>query len=246
MIGKLGPIEEIFVTPSHHRVHHGLNPIYLDRNHGGTFIIWDRLFGTFEREGEEVIYGITTPLRSWNPLWANLHYWVGLFQTAAATKRPIDRLRMFLAAPGWFPEDQGGAVSPPEVSRETPKFDRAYPPGLVGYAILQFSLLAGVTMLLGVDGIEASVAIRIGWIAFIFWGLANLGGLFEGRAWSFGSERARVLVGVALPFLLLSGVLVWLAAGLFMLGAAAVPLRLSRLREAYPRGAATTMDTESA
>jgi alkylglycerol monooxygenase len=56
LVGKLGPLESVLVTPSHHRVHHGRNPIYIDRNHGGTFIIWDRLFGTFQREEEEVVY----------------------------------------------------------------------------------------------------------------------------------------------------------------------------------------------
>ena len=69
-------------TPSNHRVHHGRNPKYIDRNHGGILIVWDRLFGTYQEEEEEPAYGITTPLASWNPVWANLHYWVELAEKA--------------------------------------------------------------------------------------------------------------------------------------------------------------------
>lgn len=65
--------EFIFVTPSHHRVHHARNPEYIDKNYAGMFIFWDRLFGTFQEEQAEPIYGIVSPLRSFNPIWANLH-----------------------------------------------------------------------------------------------------------------------------------------------------------------------------
>lgn len=67
-IGRLGPLEEVLNTPSHHRVHHGSNPQYLDRNHGSILIIWDRLFGTFEREDEPVVYGLTKKIDTFNPL----------------------------------------------------------------------------------------------------------------------------------------------------------------------------------
>ena len=78
-------------TPSNHRVHHGRNPKYIDRNHGGVLIVWDRLFGTYQAEEEEPVYGITKPLASWNPLWANLHYWVELFELAFRTRSLGDR-----------------------------------------------------------------------------------------------------------------------------------------------------------
>src|SRR5256885_6333663 len=81
-IGRLGPLEGVLNTPSNHRVHHGRNPKYIDRNHGGILIVWDRLFGTYAEEEEEPVYGITTPLASWNPVWANLHYWVDLASRA--------------------------------------------------------------------------------------------------------------------------------------------------------------------
>ena len=79
LINKMpAPFEYIFNTPSHHRVHHGVNPQYIDKNHAGTLIIWDRMFGTFEPEVEEVVYGITKQSKSWNPIWLNFEYWVDL------------------------------------------------------------------------------------------------------------------------------------------------------------------------
>ena len=83
LIKRMGPLEWILNTPSHHRVHHGVNEQYQDKNYGGIFIVWDRLFGTFEAEEEKVTYGITNRLESYNPLWINLHAW---FETFAALK----------------------------------------------------------------------------------------------------------------------------------------------------------------
>lgn len=80
LIGKLGWLEYIFNTPSAHRVHHATNPDYLDKNYGAIFIVWDRMFGTYQEEIEEPSYGITKPFLSWNPIWANLHFFKELFQ----------------------------------------------------------------------------------------------------------------------------------------------------------------------
>lgn len=74
-VGRLGPLEWVLNTPSHHRVHHGSNPEYLDKNFGGVLILFDRLFGTFEAERAEVVYGLTTPLKSNNPLIIAFHEW---------------------------------------------------------------------------------------------------------------------------------------------------------------------------
>ena len=74
------PIEYIFVTPSHHRVHHSVNEKYLDKNFGSTFIIWDRIFKTFQPEEEKAIYGITKPVNSYNPVFLVFHAWIDLFK----------------------------------------------------------------------------------------------------------------------------------------------------------------------
>ena len=103
-VGKLHPwIEAVFNTPSHHRVHHGSNPRYLDRNHGGVLIIWDRLFGTFsaERDDEPVVYGLTTNIDSDNPWTVLSHEYRAIGRDLRRAESWGDRLRYLLLAPGW-------------------------------------------------------------------------------------------------------------------------------------------------
>jgi alkylglycerol monooxygenase len=106
-VPKLGPIEWLFVTPSNHRVHHAQNTRYVDRNYGGLLCIWDRAFGTYSEESDDepIIYGITTPLNTWNPLWANMHIFTGMLRDAWYTRRVKDKLNVFTARTGWRPED---------------------------------------------------------------------------------------------------------------------------------------------
>jgi sterol desaturase/sphingolipid hydroxylase (fatty acid hydroxylase superfamily) len=103
-VGKLHPwVEAVFNTPSHHRVHHASNVRYLDRNHGGVLIIWDKLFGTFcpEREDEPVIYGLTTNIESYNIAWVALHEYVAIGKDLKRASNWRDRLRYLFLAPGW-------------------------------------------------------------------------------------------------------------------------------------------------
>lgn len=92
-------LEYIFNTPSHHRVHHGVNNPYLDKNYAGIFIIWDRLFGTFAGEDEKVRYGITTPLKSYNPLWINTHGWVEMWEAMKRKKTLFGKIRCVFGSP---------------------------------------------------------------------------------------------------------------------------------------------------
>ena len=201
-ISTLGPLEQVLMTPSHHRVHHGRNPIYIDRNHGGTFIVWDKLFGTFEAESEEVVYGVTKPLASWNPIWANLDYWVDLARAARATRRWRDKLLVFLERPGWLPEDLGGFQSPPPVAPGVLKYDPAVESRVAAYATLQF--LQVLALSLAFSALRPGLALPaqlLGGIGVV-WGLTNVGGLFDGARWARAPEWARVLVTpVAVLFL---------------------------------------------
>ena len=106
-IGKMGFLEHIIVTPSHHRVHHAINPEYLDKNHGQIFIFWDKLFGTFQKELPDVppVYGITRPVRTWNPIRINfMHMWL-LIKDAWRASNWRDKLRIWFMPTGWRPED---------------------------------------------------------------------------------------------------------------------------------------------
>ncbi|MBL8514384.1 MAG: sterol desaturase family protein, partial [Betaproteobacteria bacterium] len=104
-IGRLGWFDRWFASPSNHRVHHGQNDYCLDKNYGGVFMIWDRMFGTFveERAVEKIIYGVRKPLRSWNPLWANVQVYADLFRDARLAGNVGDALRVFVKHPGWRP-----------------------------------------------------------------------------------------------------------------------------------------------
>lgn len=95
------PIELVMNTPSHHRVHHGVNPQYIDRNHGGILIVWDRLFGTFEREDETVVYGLTTNINTFNPLRVAGREYADMFRDVADSTTWSDRLSFVLRGPGW-------------------------------------------------------------------------------------------------------------------------------------------------
>ena len=93
------PIEYIFVTPSHHRVHHSRNEKYLDKNFGSTFIIWDRLFGTFQAEEEQTLYGITKPVNSYNPITLNFHEWKDMLRDVAKSKSTKEAYAMLFTSP---------------------------------------------------------------------------------------------------------------------------------------------------
>jgi sterol desaturase/sphingolipid hydroxylase (fatty acid hydroxylase superfamily) len=192
VIGRLGPLEWVLNTPSNHRVHHGRNPKYIDRNHGGTLIVWDRLFGTFQAEEDDVVYGITSPLESWNPVWANLHYWVELVRKARSASRLADKVRLFLKPPGWHPEELGGYVAAPDVDAATyRKWNTPVSLGLAAYVLAQFALVLAVT----VWGLFRQEQLGRGTFALVFLGvvasLAALAGLFEGRPWALALEAAR-------------------------------------------------------
>lgn len=100
LVGKLPlGLENVLNTPSHHRVHHGVNDEYLDKNYGGIFIIWDRMFGTFVGENAAVRYGITTPLKSYNPLWINSHGWFETWKAMRGKRTMRGKLRCLFGAP---------------------------------------------------------------------------------------------------------------------------------------------------
>ncbi|XXX73783.1 sterol desaturase family protein [Sorangium sp. So ce134] len=110
LVGRLGPLEWVLNTPSHHRVHHGVDPEYLDRNHGGVLIVWDRLFGTFRAEGAPPRYGVVQPLASFSALRANVDPWRKLARMAAAEPRLSGKLLVWLRPPDW----RSAAVPPEE------------------------------------------------------------------------------------------------------------------------------------
>jgi sterol desaturase/sphingolipid hydroxylase (fatty acid hydroxylase superfamily) len=202
VVRSCGPIEGWLNTPASHRVHHGVNPRYIDKNFGGVFTFWDRVFATYQREDETPVYGTVTPIASWSPLWANLAGWAKLMQLSAKTARPADKLRLWVARPDWFPADLGGPVTAPEVDLATyRKFETATPSGVDAYVFVQFLAVMGVT--LGLMWFDAVLprGLALGAVAWVLVSLVAFGGLFEGKPWARPLEVARWGVGAPLAWL---------------------------------------------
>ena len=153
-IHKMGWLEYIIVTPAHHRVHHAINPEYLDKNYGQIFIFWDRMFGTFQEESPAIpaVYGVTRPVRTWNPIKINfMHLWL-LMQDAWHTQSWKDKLRVWLMPLGWRPADvvEKYPVYKIEDVYHFEKYDTPAPKGMIIYLWIQlFCLLLIVSYLFG-------------------------------------------------------------------------------------------------
>jgi len=151
-VPKLGVLEMVFVTASNHRVHHAQNEIYIDRNYGGIFIVWDRVFGSFqeELENQPCIYGIRKPLKSYNPFWANVHVYWSTFLDSWHASRWQDKIRVWFKGPGWRPPGLDLSHPVERTSLEDfSKFDPAVAKPARSYAFFQFvcTILAGTGML---------------------------------------------------------------------------------------------------
>ena len=228
LVKRLGPIEWIMNTPSHHRVHHGREPKYIDKNHAGVFIVWDRMFGTYQPEEEEPEYGIVTPLKSWNPVWAQIHYGVKLVKTAWLAPKWTDKLRLPFEAPAWVPE---GMEVPddfvPETRREGyTKFNARAPKGMGAYVLLHFVVVFFITlgylkaageMRIAGEGLEPfmdpgnwMILLRkFGGAVFLIMALVNLGALSERQWWVPWSELGRLGTMVAIVLTVGPGFFGW-------------------------------------
>jgi len=119
LVRHMGPLEAVLNTPSHHRVHHGANERYLDRNHAGILIIWDRMFGTFVPEDEKVVYGLTKNINSYNPFRIAFHEWIDIWRDVRQAPTWRLRLRYVFGKPGWKPQDQSQIQAQPEATFST-------------------------------------------------------------------------------------------------------------------------------
>jgi sterol desaturase/sphingolipid hydroxylase (fatty acid hydroxylase superfamily) len=198
-IGKLGWFDRVFVSPSNHRVHHAVNDIYLDKNYGGILIVWDRLFGTFieERDAEPVVYGTRSPLRSWNPLWANLEVYKAIWLDAWRTRRLKDKLRIWIARPGWRPADVAAAWpgKPFDIGRPLyhPQLSRA----AQLYCLLQFVIVLLITTHFLAAHKAMPLAHSIAYAMWLGTGLWIAGGLMERRTHYAALEALRLIATAA-------------------------------------------------
>ncbi len=189
-VDRLGPLDRWVQTPSNHRVHHAQNDVYLDRNYGGILMLWDRMFGTFQDElrEEPPVYGVRGQLKSWNPVWANWHVWQDMAATAWKTRSWGDKLRVWVARPGWRPADVPKA---PYTLDQFRLYDPPLSPGLKAYVLAQF----GAAYLLTAHYLKVIHDLSA-WDATLYAAtltalLLTLGGLMEGRRVFLGLEAGR-------------------------------------------------------
>ena len=202
-IGRLGWFDRVFCSPSNHRAHHAVNDRYLDRNYGGILIVWDRLFGTFveEDDTDPPVYGTRSPLRSWNPLWANAEVYWHTAVDAWHARRWRDKLLVWFKPPGWRPADVAARYPKPAFVMPNERFDPPLSRPLKLYVLVQFALQLGMaTQFLGMAG-TASLPALLGYAAYLVASLCVIGALMEGRRWAPWAEGVRVLATAAVPLL---------------------------------------------
>ncbi|MEQ8906839.1 sterol desaturase family protein [Ekhidna sp.] len=209
--------EYVFNTPSHHRVHHGRNPKYIDRNHAGTLMIWDRMFGTFQAEEEKPTYGVTKPTNTWNPVWANVLPIVDMTNQVKATPGFWNKLKVLFYKPGWQPVELGGYQMAPEVDKKTyRKFDVHPHMPMIRYVFVQFILVLGFASLFLFTQSNYTLEIKLAMAGFIMWSIAQLGILMENRRSWIPAEYIRLLASGALIVFLLGGTTSYILAGGFV------------------------------
>ncbi|MFC4096288.1 sterol desaturase family protein [Euzebyella saccharophila] len=205
-IGKLGWLEYVLVTPSQHRVHHAINPEYIDKNLGQILCVWDRWFGTFQEELEDVRpqYGVLKPVRTWNPILINFQHLWRMVQDAWRTKNIADKFKIWVMPTGWRPRDVKD-LYPIEIIEDVYNFERYKTQTSVWLnSYIIFQLIATLLMLwfmffnystIGVDGL-----LIFG--AFVFIGIYGYTSLMDRNPIAVLVESVRSIVGLAYIYLM--------------------------------------------
>jgi alkylglycerol monooxygenase len=196
-VNRLGVLDRIFVTPSNHRVHHAQNERYIDKNYGGIFVLWDRIFGTFaeESDDEPVIFGVRKPLANWNPFWANFQVYNYLLFDARKARRWQDKIGVWFRRTGWRPADVEAAF--PKLPVDLDTFEK-YNPQLSDirrrYVIAQFLVVvATVLSIAEVFAIHGAPVVLVP--CLLLWAnLYTLGLLNEGRPYAARFELVRLFL----------------------------------------------------
>ena len=198
-IGKLGFLEYIIVTPSQHRVHHAINPIYIDKNLSAIFCVWDRIFGTFQEEldSEPPIYGTLKPVQSWNPVWINFqHFWI-LLRDAWYTKDRLSKIKIWFMPTGWRPPDVIERF--PLVSRKSQpslRYNPKYSKSWKFVAIFHFSILVFMILFLLGRFSELEISFQLSFGLLIMYSIFGFTALMDFHSWAPIFEQLRGILGL--------------------------------------------------
>lgn len=191
VIGKLGWLEYILITPSHHRVHHACNDQYLDKNFGDVLIIWDKIFGTFEEEVEEPVYGLTKQLRTYSFLWQHFHFIVELILTIKAQKTFRDKLKVLFGNPNLIdPQTRTKAEYIFNIRRSKDPLKNR----LNSYVVWQIIILMVMVFVFILFEGSLGVLFKFLFGSFTILTLVNCGAIMEQKKWIFFIEFIRLLI----------------------------------------------------
>jgi alkylglycerol monooxygenase len=188
-------VEFLFTTPSNHRVHHGVNKAYVDKNFGDFLIIWDRVFGTYKREDEQAVYGVYDAPRSFNPITICFYYYRMLWRDAVAATVWIDKIKIWFMPPGWRPR----GLAPPAPREEIAVgIQRRYLPNMLPHAkpyLLVHAVLGLVLLVFIIDSNSPwSPAERWVGIAMLWYAIINWSGILEAKPWLYHAEVVRLIL----------------------------------------------------
>lgn len=201
-IGKMGLLEQIIITPSQHRVHHAINPEYIDKNLGQILCVWDRWFGTFQEELDDVApqYGVLKPAATWNPIIINFQHIWGLLKDAWRTRNIWDKIRIWLMPTGWRPDDVKEKY-PIQIIEDVYHFERYNTPasfGLKGYSIFQLLMTTLMLLFMFFNYSEIGFNGLLLFGAFVFVGIYGYTTLMDRNKYAVWIETIRGLMGIFL------------------------------------------------
>jgi len=203
-IGKMGWLEYVIVTPSQHRVHHAINPEYIDKNLGQILCIWDRWFGTFQEELKDVPpqYGVLKPAATWNPILINFQHVWRLMKDAWRTERILDKLRIWFMPTGWRPSDvkEKYPISTIEDVYNFSKYNPTSSNALKGYAIFQLLANTGLMLFMFYNYSEIGFNNLLLYGAFVFIGIFGYTSLMDRKGYAMAIEIFRSAAALVLIF----------------------------------------------
>ncbi|MEE9372939.1 MAG: sterol desaturase family protein, partial [Saprospiraceae bacterium] len=200
LINKMGFLEHIIVTPSHHRVHHAINEQYLDKNYAAIFIVWDKLFGTFQKElaDEAAVYGVKRQVKTWNPILINWqHMWL-LIQDSWRAQSWWDKIRLWFMPTGWRPEDVAKSY-PVEIvnnPHKMVKYEKPMSVGLKTWAWFQMVLINLLMYFMLIDIANLSVGQISLYSTFLFISIFSYTSLMDRHPVAVLSEITKVILGI--------------------------------------------------
>ena len=202
VIGKMGFLEKIIVTPSHHRIHHAINPIYIDKNYGGILIIWDKVFGTFQEElpDEKPVFGITRQVNTWNPIKISFLHLSILIKDAWRAKNIWDKFRIWFMPTGWRPADVAEKYPVPSI-KDVNSLHKYMPPVsiyLKVWAWIQLNITFLLMMFLILQLAEISKTALFIYAAFIFVTVYSYTSLMDKSRYAWLFEIVRMIYALAI------------------------------------------------